>query len=157
MKEVKLTHQSHIEIEGWFRHVPYFAAAFVARTLSIVGSFPFEYHATVLQGQASRATKINRQVNSNLSTGLGAFVLREYLFTMAFWPVAENTKSLLHSKFGITNHIVLQTTASVAAGLVAATISYPADMIKTLRISYEKDFSKLSNAEIFKNVYKEGG
>lgn len=41
--------------------------------------------------------------------------------------------------------------------MIAATVSYPADILKTLRISYEKEYSKLSNTQIFRNVYNEGG
>lgn len=81
-----------------------------------------------------------------MTTGLSSLMIREYLFSLTFWPVLENTKYLMKTHLGVENQVALYAGGSIAACLVSGTISYPADMIKTLRISFEKEYGSLSSA-----------
>ena len=84
-------------------------------------------------------------------------MIREYLFSMTFWPVMENTKYLMKKHLGIQHEVALYGGGCIAACLISGTLSYPAEMIKTLRISFEKEYANLSSTQIVRNVYNEGG
>jgi Mitochondrial carrier protein len=92
-----------------------------------------------------------------MTTGLGSLIVREYLFSLTFWPVMENTKLFLRDHAGVQNPVVLDCVGGMVGCLISSTISYPADMMKTLRISFEKKYADTSTVNMFKMVYKEGG
>lgn len=152
-----VTGHEELKLTGWKKNVAFVGASFVARTLSIILSFPFEYRATILTGQAKRTTKIDKKKNSKITTGLSSIMIREYLFSMTFWPIMENSKIIFREHLGVENEVALYFGGSIVACLVSGTLTYPPEMIKTLRISFEKEYGALSSSQIVRNVYNEGG
>ena len=100
-----VTGKEELEIVGWRKNIVFIGATFISRSVASLCSFPFEYRATILNGQNIRTKVIDKTKNSKQTTGLGSLILRDYMFSLTFWPIMENTKSFMRLYLGIENEM----------------------------------------------------
>jgi len=75
---------------------------------------------------------------------------------LSFWPVYETMNPYIRNNY-ISDPVVASSVASFFASAIGATISYPFDLVRTLKILYEKDFAKENSYKILKMIIKERG
>jgi len=66
---------------------------------------------------------------------------------LAFWPVYETFKPYINNNY-VADPVLSSSLASFCASAVGATLSYPFDLVRTLKIIYEKDYAKERSLKI---------
>lgn len=102
-------------------------------------AYPFDYKANALQGSGGKAGKLAKS-NKNFFTGYSLTLKRDLAFNLAFWPVYETMKPYINNNF-IDNPVIASSAASVIASAVGAVMSYPYDLVRTVKIVFEKQFA----------------
>ena len=115
-------------------------ASLVARGTSILVSFPLEYRAT-----AQMASQAGKNLGNGSSlTGFGQMAAKNMLTTAVFFQVYERmlevVKALpmLHfSNNQSYNDVAISTLAGGLAGMVCGAVTYPFELIRVMKISFE--------------------
>ena len=134
-----------------------FLASWLARSMVVMITFPLEYKSIALYGQKKFTTKIDKSVNKNVFTGLFSMYLNNVLFSVMFWPLAEMAKKYIKNRFNIEKEYYVMPLSALVAGQVCATVTYPFDLIRILKISYEDRYGGKTGLSILKDIYKTGG
>jgi hypothetical protein len=118
--------------------------------------YPLEYRSTVLQTQKGVARRIDKTKNNKFGTGYSYTIIRDYVQVSILWSTFELFKEYFKENY-IHDPVLSSAAASFNAGALSAVVSYPLDLVRTLKISYENEYRKTSGWQIVKNVYKESG
>lgn len=127
---------------------PAFIATLTCRVLAMSLAYPFDYQANALQGATGRTTKLSKH-NKKFYTGYGLALKRDLAMNLAFWPLYETMKPYIRNNY-VSDPVLASSIASFFASVVGATISYPFDLVRTLKIVYEKEYAHESSLEIIK-------
>jgi hypothetical protein len=134
---------------------PAFLASFACRVVAMSIAYPFDYQANALQGASGRTTKLSKH-NKRYYTGYALALKRDLAFNLAFWPVYETLKPYINNNY-VENPVISSSIASFFASAVGATLSYPFDLVRTLKIVYEKDYAKESSIRILRKIIQDRG
>lgn len=121
----------------------------LARVVAATATAPFELLRTQLQG--GRATSMQRLVQagggnvSALWRGLAPTLARDVPFSALYWSCLERFRASLLAQGVVESHVTASFVAGAGAGLVAAAVSTPMDVIKT-RIQMESGPSFIEQA-----------
>jgi hypothetical protein len=75
---------------------------------------------------------------------------------LAFWPVFETMKPYVRNNF-VSDPVLASSIASFFGSAVGATISYPFDLVRTLKIVYEKEYAKETSIKILQKIIQDRG
>ena len=134
---------------------PAFLASFACRVVAMSIAYPFDYQANALQGGSGRTTKLSKH-NKRYYTGYALALKRDLAMNLAFWPVYETMKPYINNNY-IDDPVIASSAASFFASIAGATLSYPFDLVRTLKIVYEKDYAKESSTKILKMIIQDRG
>ena len=129
----------------------------LAKSICVFVSFPLEYKATVLFGQKTFTTQVNKAVNKSFFTGFIPLYLNNVSLSVLFWPVCESTKLFLKTRVGVQKEGYLAPTSAFLSCLICGVLTYPFELLKTLKISYEDRYGGKSGLRILKDLYRAGG
>lgn len=147
------------KFRGYFTNQDFgvFTASIVSRMFSVLCYFPFEYKATVLYGKAEFKTKVKAQKGTSAFSSLGGIAGRDLVFTAMFWPVVERAKIFLRESTPLQSEAVVMPLSSIIACLVSGTVSYPWQLVKTMRVTFELEYKGKSSMIIIKDIYARAG
>lgn len=130
---------------------PVFASA-SAKLVATPASLPFEQLATRRQAGITNAPfKVS-------FTGFGNVLLREIIFSAAFWSTNERLYQKLANRYageGSNRKLSKETCTSLSAfvsGLVAGAISYPFDAIRTWKMVNTNSNQNLGWVDFWRNL-----
>lgn len=132
-------------------------ASFVSRLFSVMCYFPFEYRATKLYGEAKFQTKVQKTAGTSAFSSLYSIAGRDLIFTAMFWPTVERSKLLLREHTPLQREGIVMPLSSIIACVIAGSATYPWQLVKTMRVSFELEYKDKNFVEIFKDMYKSSG
>ena len=128
----------------------------VARMIAVTISYPLEYRSVALQSMSGYQSRLNKSFNRNMMTGYSNTIGRELVLTVGFWPVYELFKEYFKQNF-IHNPVLSSSASSVVSSFASSLIAYPFDLVQTLKISHESEYSGKSSLSIFRNLLRQKG
>lgn len=134
-----------------------FYTTLIARPISVIFSFPFEYRATILYGKSNFQTKVKMKKGMSSMSSFWSIAGRDILFSAFFWPTAEMTKRILRENTPLQREAVVMPLSSIVACFIAGTVSYPWEFVKIMRVSFELEYKGKNFLHIFRDVYSATG
>lgn len=132
-------------------------ASALARIFSIMCYFPFEYRATILQGETKFHATVGKNTGRSAFSSLYSIAGRDIIFTAMFWPIVERSKKFLKENTPLKREGVIMPLSSIIACILAGSATYPWDLVKTMRVSFELEYKGKGFVEIFKDMHKNSG
>lgn len=135
---------------------PSVVSSLIARTIAMTLCYPMEYRSTVLQGQFGIAKSIDKAKHSKMGTGYYYTIMRDYVQVGTLWSSYELFKEFFKENW-LHDPILSAAGASFFGGALSAIVSYPLDLVRTLKITFENEYRAKTGVQILKEVVRESG
>ena len=129
-------------------------AGSTARGISIFISFPLEHHMTLMMSKAKREYSL---FSKKSYRGFSSTFIRDILYSGYFWFVSQNLQNFLKSSNLIENQLALPILGGISGAFVSSVLTFPLDLVKVLKVSFDGNYRNMSNLKVFQNVVKQEG
>lgn len=91
-----------------------------------------------------------------MGTGYYYTIIRDYVQVGTLWSSYELFKEFFKENY-LYDPVLSAAAASFTAGGLSAVVSYPLDLVRTLKITFESEYRNKTGFQILKRVLRESG